>query len=535
MAGQESALSLACSLTVLCLVTVTLTVLNVCQTFILGNLFSPMIWLKSVVCALPLALSIKLFVPMLSATSKPSRTRLSMLATVFSHPIQGITFGVAGMLLHYLLPILNPILDVNIEEFSTKLYLISSGLFSGLFFFCNLAMSDTHTLKYSRFRIRWPTRLRLALKPVLEESLKSAGLGFRTFLPIWICSTYISSSLSFWSILSPVLHCKIFLMFFSSQSLLQICLCLTRLMATDPRLYHIDSPLANEVSLINLLRSKDDLERHSALQDLAIMSRYSDPRRAQIYELSIPGGKPKIWNAIWSAGYSTLSDFNTKLEKLTKPKSGEKTPVKPKPIEKFSTPMTNTPVANINSTGKAGHRFLWSKQSSSSPPRNCSVTETQTVSTSSVFQKMPDGKSPSFSFHSFVEAQKISLAKKFRNIADYISNKVLSLRPIGFWIEVRPEYATLSLLSEMNSVRLSMISLSNIIAAAPNEDKYGVTQAALEKFLRILNKINKGLDRLCRNNQQRSELRKLRNESRSALGKIYAAYGSSLDELKLDK
>ena len=33
----------------------------------------------------------------------------------------------------------------------------------------------------------------------------------------------------------------------------------------------------------------------------------------------------------------------------------------------------------------------------------------------------------------------------------------------------------------------------------------------------------------------RSELRKLRNEARTALGKITAAYGESLEELKLEK
>ena len=49
MGEQESYLSFACALTVSVLVAATLVVLNVIQTFTLGNIFSLLIWLKVVI------------------------------------------------------------------------------------------------------------------------------------------------------------------------------------------------------------------------------------------------------------------------------------------------------------------------------------------------------------------------------------------------------------------------------------------------------------------------------------------------------
>ena len=74
-------------------------------------------------------------------------------------------------------------------------------------------------------------------------------------------------------------------------------------------------------------------------------------------------------------------------------------------------------------------------------------------------------------------------------------------------METLPEYSTVSLLSNSNAVRLSMIALANIISAAPQEDEFGVTLTALPKLLKILTNITKGLDRLTRNNHQRYKSR----------------------------
>jgi len=526
---------LACSLTVFSLLTIGLVLLNLLQTLALSNLFSPLVWFKSFVCSFPLALSIFLLVPMLSGKMNPMRTRLAMVAQFVSHPLQAATFCLAGMLLHYLLPILNPFLDFPTEDSSLKLFLMVSGLFSGLFFYVELFLGDAVLLKYPTYRIGWPTRLSLSIRPVIEDSFRAGWDAFRIFIPLWILVIY-TCSFSIWPLMSPTMHVKMFLMFFLTQSLLRSCLCLTRLIATNPRLYHVDSPLASEPSLVNLLESTNELEKLSAFQDLAIMSRYSDPRRAQVFQLSVPGGKPKTWEAVWKVSFGVLSEFNTKMEGLTKIKAAQKTPIKPKTAaEKFSTPIARMPTAN----GTPGQRFLWSKESSStsSPPRNCSVGATTTLSASSVFESNPKNSKESLSerMANMADAFRLKIFKMFANFADSITRHVLSLRPVEFWIEVRPDYSTLSLISNVNCIRLAIISLSNIISAAPADDKYGVTLPALPKLYRVLSKIVKNLDRLCRNNQQRTELRKLKNEARTALGKISAAYGSSLEELNLDK
>ena len=53
-----------------------------------------------------------------------SRTRLAILSLFTAHPLQLLTFCVAGMLMHYLLPILNPILEFDIQQLSIKVFIL---------------------------------------------------------------------------------------------------------------------------------------------------------------------------------------------------------------------------------------------------------------------------------------------------------------------------------------------------------------------------------------------------------------------------
>ena len=59
------------------------------------------------------------------------------------------------------------------------------------------------------------------------------------------------------------------------------------------------------------------------------------------------------------------------------------------------------------------------------------------------------------------------------------------------------------MISEITTVRLCLIAASNILAAAPADDAYGVTQSALKPSIKIMKRLIKGLDILIRNNQQR--------------------------------
>ena len=66
----------------------------------------------------------------------------------------------------------------------------------------------------------------------------------------------------------------------------------------------------------------------------------------RLFDNQIPGGKPKIWEAIWQEGYSILTRFNDKMEEMSKTKKSPepKTPLKSKTApDIFSTPMAVTP------------------------------------------------------------------------------------------------------------------------------------------------------------------------------------------------
>ena len=82
-------------------------------------------------------------------------------------------------------------------------------------------------------------------------------------------------------------------------------------------------------------------------------------------------------------------------------------------------------------------------------------------------------------------------------------SSISSIRPINFLISERPEYKISCLIGDVNHVRLVVIALANILSAAPVEDKYGVTQVGLKESLKLFNRLNKGLDIIVRNNQQR--------------------------------
>ena len=49
----------------------------------------------------------------------------------------------------------------------------------------------------------------------------------------------------------------------------------------------VDTPVVGEQSLVTLIKSKNKMEQNSAFQDLAILTRYGDPRRGQIFQLTV--------------------------------------------------------------------------------------------------------------------------------------------------------------------------------------------------------------------------------------------------------
>ena len=52
-----------------------------------------------------------------------------------------------------------------------------------------------------------------------------------------------------------------------------------------------------------------------AFKDLSILaSNYEDERRQAIFSLSMPGGHPKIWNAILTVSKSSLSELLKRIE-----------------------------------------------------------------------------------------------------------------------------------------------------------------------------------------------------------------------------
>ena len=83
----------------------------------------------------------------------------------------------------------------------------------------------------------------------------------------------------------------------------------------------METAVVGEESIVQIIKSKDAFKRRSGLQELALLSRYPDPRRSQIFQLSVPGGKPRTWDAIWVECAAILNDFVKKMETINQPES----------------------------------------------------------------------------------------------------------------------------------------------------------------------------------------------------------------------
>ena len=109
----------------------------------------------------------------------------------------------------------------------------------------------------------------------------------------------------------------------------------------------METAVVGESSIIQLIKSKDTFERNSAFQELAILSRYPDPRRAQIHKLSVPGGKPRTWDAIWGESSTILNNFVKKMDQINRPEVAPKTPTK-----KIDKEGVKSPLAQKSTTQK---------------------------------------------------------------------------------------------------------------------------------------------------------------------------------------
>jgi hypothetical protein len=228
-----------------------------------------------------------------------------------------------------------------------------------------------------------------------------------------------------------------------------------------------------------------------------------------------------------------MDKINTPVEKTVK------SPIK-KPSDATKISTKESTITSPNVRNRFGEHFLWSKHSSMHSPSRTLQTQTitTTVNAEAMFLKKKNEENKSLATK-IKENLTLLLVNWFQIIISKIKSLLLcgfasirpSIRPINYLISERPEYKVSCLIGEINSVRLCLISVSNILAGAPYDDQYGVTQSALKPALKVMSKLVKGLDIIIRNNQQRIELRKLRNEARTALGKVTNAYGDSLAEI----
>lgn len=104
-----------------------------------------------------------------------------------------LTISLSGAALHYFLPVLNPIVNVDVATSPLTAYLVCSGLYSGVSFYLRLMYAESPALNYPTFRIGWSTRLMLSLRQLVSTSFLNAQRSFKVFFIIWIGVTLVFS------------------------------------------------------------------------------------------------------------------------------------------------------------------------------------------------------------------------------------------------------------------------------------------------------------------------------------------------------
>ena len=72
--------------------------------------------IKAIFCVSPLSLSIFVLVPLLSDGQRVHKTRISMLIGLVGRPFEPFIISMSGAALHYFLPILNPMVNVDVSQ-----------------------------------------------------------------------------------------------------------------------------------------------------------------------------------------------------------------------------------------------------------------------------------------------------------------------------------------------------------------------------------------------------------------------------------
>lgn len=401
------------------------------------------------------------------------------------------------------------------------LFLILSGLFTGLYFFVCVYIKDKK-LEFPVIQQRKLLQLKTSIVPLIKESRMAAfwpvlyfSIGYnlgRIYLQTFFTSDVPVSTINFWVYLYAWLLSALY---FFNMNLMRF---LFNLYLAEPIEFTLDHT-KNTFNLQHALTMNNlPIVQNLACLDLFILSFWSPQRRQQLFSLSQPGGHPYTWNMLIENALKLITKY---IEVLNKSVDQIITPEKLRKDIGFT---KQNPVTLQSPTSPYQYTNMRNMSLRLQEPSDIITVQHMHVATPTLLTK------------DFLK----SIGEKFQKVATTIKLKV----GYNYLFDELPEMNIQKCFGNGRIIIWTTQSIASIAAASVEEDRYGVVQKDLPAILTTLVQLKQALDKLNKVpafNRRFASYDSFNYKMRLALGaavkrslvNICKTFGEYLDELNL--
>jgi len=359
----------------------------------------------------------------------------------------------------------------NNSEYSSFLSLL--GLFHG-FFYTNLYykkhmyLAEFPVVPQTRF-FRFKKISTVCAQDIVASTLKALA-GFYVlhivycFFPSGVLPTLITNDggLSVLGALSIIINVSLlfdcFCVSIVVYALLHISNTLVKIFNTQAYMFPINASSTDDANktLADAMESTDDLLKHMACLDFNVLSRYQQPRRMEIFELTPPGNQAHCWNRTSTEALKIIHEMRDQLIKEKGRKQESKSSLKPM----------------MPKTVGAQGLFSASEENKPEPLVNTSWIPSPSKLLASITKSAAKKPAPNTSISSPLYSQvSTSVAPSSKPVL--MKPAVKEVEPVNLFEKLQPTLWCIE-------------ALSNLAAVSLTEDKYGVVQRKLPEILEEL-------------------------------------------------
>uniref|UniRef100_A0A4W4EY41 Nucleoporin NDC1 n=1 Tax=Electrophorus electricus TaxID=8005 RepID=A0A4W4EY41_ELEEL len=268
---------------------------------------------------------------------------------------------------------------------------------------------------------------------------------------------------------------------------------LFRIYVTEPYRFPVQSTFAEDTDqcLPKVLTEKDVLVmKFLALQDLALLARYSPSCRQEVFSLSQPGGHPHNWNAISKECLALLGELTQRLVAHHDTVASNGRAKRPSKLTTYSF-HTPHPSSIIKTPGSV---FKSSMMGLSSPMTVPFTPDLESPFSSPAVRRLAGHQVPPSPWYGSVQSPHVMRRGPklwSTSTGDFLTKRVM----IAYLFNKLPEASSQALFADSQAHIWALEGLSHLVAASFSEDKYGVVQTTLPSILSCMLTLQEAVDR----------------------------------------